>query len=172
MKAIAIFDRVGDSMAWLACVFIILIMLAVSIDVILRYFIGGAIVGVLEISEYILLYLTFLGTTWLLKREGHVIIDFLVTQLKPKNQAWLLIVTSIIGAVLTLTLTWYGVLVTLDAFHRDVCAIGVLRLPVAPVIAIIPIGSFLLCIQFLRRAYGGLKRVSPSKERDAEETQI
>ncbi|GAH24314.1 unnamed protein product, partial [marine sediment metagenome] len=54
---------------------------------------------VLEISEVSLLFITFMGAAWLLRREGHVSLDLLVPRLKPKTQTIINVTTSIVGAI-------------------------------------------------------------------------
>jgi TRAP-type C4-dicarboxylate transport system permease small subunit len=131
-------------------------MLSVSADVISRDFLNLPIIWVFDITEYILLYVTFLGTAWVLKNEGHVTIDLLLTRLKPRTQALFGIASSVIGMAISMVVAWYGAQVTWDHLLRGVRDTAMLELPKAPILAIIPIGSFLLVIQFLRRAYGYL----------------
>ena len=70
MKVTGIFDSIMSSLYVLAGVLVIFVMLAVSFDVTMRYFLGNPQGWVLTITEVMLLYITFLGTAWLLKRYG------------------------------------------------------------------------------------------------------
>ena len=152
-KFAGIFDGTVDAFSVLACVLLVFVMLAVCAEIVFRYFLHSPIIWVVEISEVTLLYITFLGTAWLLRREGHVKIDMLLTRLPLKAQALLNITTSTIGAVMWLVLTWYGIVVTLDLFQRGILTPTVLHLPRFAIILIIPVGSLLLSIQFFRRAW-------------------
>ncbi len=152
-KVIGIFDRTLDLCSVSGGVLFIAIMLAVSVKVVFRYFLHIALVGTDEISEVTLLYITFLGTAWLLRKEGHVRIDILFIRLKPKTQARLNIITSVLGAIMCLVLVWYGTLATLGLWHRGIVTPTILELPRALTIAIIPVGSLLLSLQFMRRAW-------------------
>ena len=154
----AIFDHTINFLAYLSGATIVLVTLLIFTDVTVRAsFRGVSLPWVIEISEYLMIYITFLGTTWLLKREGHVKMDLVVNRLTPRNQAMLNAATSIIGLILCLTLTWFGALVTWDYFQRGVYrGFGLIRPPIFIFLAIIPVGSFLLSIQFVRRAYGYL----------------
>ncbi len=172
-KAGIIFDRAIKSLTWLACVLLTFAILAVSIDVVLRYFFNRPTIWVLEICEYILLYVVFLGAAWVLKEEGHVRVGLVVDRLSPKTQALINMITSIVGALVCLTLTWYGVQVTWNHFVRGVPSIEMLHLPQFLVLMIIPIGSFLLFVQFLRRSYGYLNiwRLLPTASKEHEAAQ-
>lgn len=151
-KTVRILDGVLDAFSSLAGVLLIFVMLAVCAEIVMRYFFHSPTVWVLEISEVLLLYITFLGAAWLLRREGHVRVDMLLTRLSLRAQAFLNITTSAIGAIMWLTLTWYGIVVTLDLFQRGILTPTVLQLPRFAIILIIPVGSLLLSLQFFRRA--------------------
>jgi TRAP-type C4-dicarboxylate transport system permease small subunit len=101
-----------------------------------------------------LLFIAFLGTAWLLRREGHVKMDILVNRLQPRAQAFLGIFSSVIGAVVCLVLVWYGVQVTWDHWLRGTYKATTMEIPNAPILVIIPLGSFMFFIQCLRRAHG------------------
>ena len=74
-KVGTIFDRTIGYLAFVAAIIIILTMLAVSAQIVMRYFLNRPMIWVMEITEISLLFITFLGTAWLLRREGHVKID-------------------------------------------------------------------------------------------------
>ena len=106
------------------------------------------------------MFLTLLGATWLLKLEGHVKMDLLVNQLNPRTQALLNIITSILGAIICLVIAWYGTEVTWSQFQKGITYPTVLEPPVFIILSVIPIGYFLLFIQFLRRTYSFLRKLS------------
>ena len=151
-----IFDRVLDVFGTLAALLLVTMMLAVSVKIFFRYSLHITMIGVDEMSEVTLLYITFLGTAWLLRREGHVTIDVFFIRLKPKNQTHLTVLTSILGAIICLVVVYFGVLATLDMAQRNVVTPTILELPRAAIVVIIPIGSLLLMIQFLLRAWSHL----------------
>jgi len=165
-KFAAIFDRTNDSLMFLAVLVLVFIMLSVTAEVVMRYFLGRPLIWVVDFSEYGLVWITFLGTAWVLRRDGHIRMDLIISQLKPRTQLLLNIVTSVVGAGICLALSWYSAEVTWDHFVRGVSPLMMVDIPKAPVMAIIPIGSILLFIQFLRRSYSYLEgwRASPNTE--------
>ena len=74
-KLVALFDLAIGVLFVLAGVLIMFVMLATSTDVTMRYFLNRPIVWLMEVSEAILVYITFLGCAWVLKRDAHVRID-------------------------------------------------------------------------------------------------
>lgn len=156
-KITAIFDQTLNLLAILAVVLIVFIMLAVGTDVVMRYFFSKPMIWVGEISEYSLLFITFLGAAWLLRNEGHVRMDLVLNRLGPRAQAVLNLITSIISAIVCLIIVFYSARATLEAFQTGYFLAAALDVPMGPLLLIIPIGTFLLFIQFLRRGYGYLQ---------------
>ncbi len=152
----AIFDSIIGMLAFLAGILLSFMMLGVSADVSMRYLLNRPIPWMLEVTEYCLLFITFLGAAWVLKRERHVTIDLVLNRLNPRTQATFNIITSVIGAIVCLVVAWYGAQATWDYFLTGLYRLTFLRPPSALIMAIVPIGSFLLFIQFLRRTHGYL----------------
>lgn len=144
-------DLVNNVMAGIAAAMVIFMMLAISYSVMMRYLFNRPVAWIVEISSYLMLYITFLGTAWLLRRGGHVEIDFFTGHLSPKQRAVLRSLTSVGGACVGFVLTWKGVLITIDYFRRGVMAMDILNTPQYLLMAIIPIGGFLLMIEFILR---------------------
>jgi C4-dicarboxylate transporter DctQ subunit len=156
VKKMKIFDRIIGAMAFLAGILLLCAMLLVSYEVLMRYYFGQSVAWAIEICEDILLFITFLGTAWLLKNEGHVTVEIIYVRLNPKTQKVLDIMTSVIGIFICAILTWYSAGSTLDHFQRGATVIKSLTLPKAMLLVIIPIGFFTLTLQFLRRTHGYL----------------
>lgn len=155
-KLSVIFDRVLSILMLLGAVILALLMLAVCWDVIARTAIGAPLIWLLEFTEYGLLYITFLGTAWVLKHEAHVTSDLLLVTLHPRKQALMNMITSIIGACVCLILAWFGAAVSWEKLLSGSYQPTAIQTPDFPIFVIIPIGFLLLFIQFLRRAHGNL----------------
>ncbi len=152
-------------MSFIAGLILIFIMFSVCLDVIMRYFLNRPLMWVTETTECLLLYITFLGTAWLLREEGHVRVDILLSRLRPKIVNFLGIITSVMGSFIAFALTWYGASVTVDKFLRGVYTPSIMEIPVALIIVIIPIGSFMLFIQFIIRTVNFVLLFTKKKER-------
>ena len=151
-KLDSLLDRINSVMAWIAALAIIFMMFAISYAVIMRYVWNKPVPWIVEISSYLMLYITFLGTAWLQRKGGHVEVDLFTGRLKPRVRAAFKAITSLGGAVVGFILAWKGSLVTVDYFQRDVTAIGILNTPQFLLMGIIPIGGFLLLVEFLLQA--------------------
>jgi C4-dicarboxylate transporter DctQ subunit len=113
----------------------------------------------LEITEYAMLYIPFLGAAFVLKEEGHIRIDLVITFFSERLRGWLNVVTSFVGGVVMGTYTWFGAQVTLDYFRRGVPSLESLKTPMFLILMIIPIGGFFFSIQFFRQMAGYYKKL-------------
>ncbi len=153
-KSRSAFDGAMALLAVFAGILIIFMMLAVDSEIAMRYFWGRPIAWVTEITEYCLLFITFLSAAWLLKRDRHVRMDLVLNKLEPNVRAISNIITSILGALVCLVLTWFGTWVAIESFQLGYAMPSELETPEFIILSIIPIGTSLLFIQFLRISYG------------------
>ena len=142
-------EIVHRAMAWIAVACILFMMFAICYSVVLRYLWDRSAPWVVEISSYLMLYITFLATAWLQRQEGHVEVDLFLGNAKPRTRAGFKAVTYLGGAIVGFILAWKGMMVTLDYFKRGVTLIGILDTPQFLLMAIIPIGGVLLLLEFI-----------------------
>ena len=112
-KVSSFFDRILESLDFVARILVLLIMLGITSEVITRYFLRKPIPGVIDVTETMILWIVFLGAAWLLKKDGHVRMEIVVNQLKPEIQNWLNVVAHIIGAAVCFVLV-LGEVIGLD----------------------------------------------------------
>jgi C4-dicarboxylate transporter DctQ subunit len=146
-----IFDRVIFVFMAVSCVFVAVLTIIVCYEVIMRTFFNHPSSWVGEYSGHILLYITFMSAAWLLRKEEHVKMDLIANTLGPRRQAFMDIVTSIIGVVVCCITAWFTARVAIEMFQTDYRTQSVLRLPEWPLMSFIPAGFFLLALQFIRR---------------------
>jgi TRAP-type C4-dicarboxylate transport system permease small subunit len=149
-------DKAMEGMTFVAGLLLVFIMLAVCSDVILRTFFEAPQLWVTEVTEVLLLYITFLTSAWLLREEGHVRVDIVINRLKPRTVAFLGIVSSLIGVLVSLVLVIFGTALTWDYCQRGVYTPSVMEFPVYLILLVIPFGSLALLLQFVRRAVRNL----------------
>ncbi len=150
------FDVLLKQLANVGMLMLFLMLFAVCWEVVSRYFLGRGTTWVIEFSEYAILCMTFLGSPWLLRENGHVEMDIVINTLQPQHRKILRAATSVLCALICLALAWSGAEVALDYLQRDLHRPTLMAPPYFPLFAVIPIGFFLLCIQFLRRAHQAL----------------
>ena len=157
-KILSFFDRILDGMAALAGILLLIIMIFVSGEVAARYFFNRPTGWITEIGSYVLLYVTFLAAAWVLRADGHVSMDSIVSLFSPKTQSFIHLVTSSVSALVCLILAWLGVRVSWELFQTGYFTPTMLELPKWFLTAIIPAGFFLLGVQFIRKVHACFKK--------------
>lgn len=167
IKLMSVLDSLFDSsiklFAYMAVVILIFITISISLDVILRYTMNYTIKWVFGITEYSLLLITFLGTGWVLKNDGHVKLDLLLNALGERLQAWLNAFTSLIVAGICLIYAWTGATYTLYLIEREITITKYYTVPKFAFVIFIPLGFFLLFIQALRKAFYYFRTIKQTK---------
>jgi C4-dicarboxylate transporter, DctQ subunit len=155
----AFIKALNTLMAVAAAVMIIFMMFAICYAVLARFCWNEPVPWVVEVSSYLMLYITFLGMAWLQGKNGHVRIDLFTSRLGTTTTALLDVFTSLGGVAIGLVLTWKGAAITIDYFHRDVTVIGILNTPQYLLMGIIPLGGALLLIEFILQTLGSFRRL-------------
>ncbi len=150
------FDKLLDTMAALAGVILVFITAAVCYTIGMRFLFKQTTIWIIPITEYALLWIVFLGATWLLKQGGHITTDIIYVHLSEKNKRYLDFAMSVIGGLACALMLLFGINHLYDCIVNRVTDVRAMTIPKADVFIIIPIGSLLLTIQFFRTAWGKL----------------
>lgn len=161
---IKLFDRLLDLGKSIGMIMIFLSCIGICVHVFLRYFFHLPLNWTIDISTLFMFYITFLGTAWLLREDGHVSLDFLFHAIGPQKYGKLEILTSLLCALACLIIVYYGIAETKLAIELEVAV----DMPLAPpkwiVLIFIPYGFLLLAVQFVRRVFKLLKANEKAKE--------
>jgi TRAP-type C4-dicarboxylate transport system permease small subunit len=139
---------VEAAFAGVAIAMLLAIAAFVCIDVGLRYLLNRPLSWVTEVSEIALVYITFFGASWVLRHNGHVNVDILVSSLSNRSQALCQIAGHAIGLTVCVILVVYGISATWSAYARGLFKPTTLSAPTWLTLAPIPIGSALLSLRF------------------------
>lgn len=149
----AAYDRLIEALALLAALAIGCMAVWVTYEVVMRYLFTRPTIWTVDLSEYTLLWTTFLAAPWVLRREGHVTIDLVVNVLKPGAKRRLGIFVSLLGASICAVYSWSTAQSVVEFYERDLIIRHLWEVKqYIPYIAI-PVGGALLTVEFLRRAY-------------------
>src|SRR5690625_1225961 len=144
-----LFYLIIDWMAILARIVTIFIVLIIFTDILTVNLFNYSLPWAIEISEYLLVFLTFLGAAWLLREDGHIKLDLVLNALREKSRVRLEMINSVIGLIISLVLAVSGFIATYNLYERGVKTEAVIELPRFILIVIIPIGFTFLVYQFL-----------------------
>ena len=155
------FQRLGrllknleDIFAWIAIAILVAITTAVCLEVLMRYAFNSPIYFVVELSEYGLLYITFLGAGWVLRENGHVRIEIFLFALDKTWRHRMGILSSSFGVIVSFVLLFYGTSRTVDAYSRGLFRATIVEFPSWIVLIVIPLGSLVLLGRFTQRFVG------------------
>ncbi len=125
-------------------------MIVVCIAVLLRDGFNSPITWGVEISEYALLWITFLGSAWVLRTGGHVRVDLVLQFLGPAGLRICGMISSALGALGTAVIFVFGIIATWNAYIQGAYKPTVVNVPTWMVVIVIPVGALLLSIRFMR----------------------
>lgn len=147
-------DRIIGIAAILGGVIIIIQTVGVAGNSLSYYFFGRWIEGTESFTEFGILYVTFLSAAWVLKYDGHVIVDTVIERLSPRIKTSLNFVMSFVCMGITLVFIFSGIQVTWQYWISKISdTVKIQGFPLWPVLLIIPIGSLLLFVQFVKKTY-------------------
>ncbi len=146
------FDRLNDFLALLAGAVVVFITLIIIYEVFMRYLVKRPTTWVNDISEILLVYVTFLGSAYVLRLGEHTRVDIVVTLLKRKNQEIMGIIQDTLALFFCLVFTYIAGNSFWDSLvTQERTAGGLFSVPLWSVYAVIPFGGLLLCIQLIRQ---------------------
>jgi TRAP-type C4-dicarboxylate transport system permease small subunit len=151
-----LFDKLLNVMAGLAGTILVFITAAVCYTIGMRFLFTKTTIWIMQTTEYALLWIVFLATTWLLRERGHITTDVIYTHLNEKTKHYLDCIMYVIGGLTCAMMFYFAVLYTLDCIINRVTDVRAVTVPKSAVFIIIPIGSILLTIQFFRMAWSKL----------------
>jgi len=151
-------DRTIEVLGIVGILALVGLLVLTNKEIVGRYFLNRPAAWSLEIIEYGLLYLTFLGAAWLLKNEEHIVMDIVYDQLRPSVKVWVNIITSAMATIGCMIVTYYGVKACWGFHLTGQYFAAYLEPPKWLIVGIVPLGTLLLSLQFLRRTYGFIKR--------------
>lgn len=134
---------------WLVIVILAAMAIMVFANVVLRYTTDHSILWVEEVSRYLMIWLTFLGSGLVLRYGGHIGIDSLQKRF-PRQAVFLRLVILAIIIGFCATLAWIGVQYAERTWAQTT---PVLQIPVGFVYAAMPVGFLLLILHAALMAY-------------------
>lgn len=144
------FDFIIEFLAYLAGILLLAITFAVTASALVRYLGFRAPIWTLQYTEYGLLWFTFLGAAWLLREEGHIRIDTMISRLYAPSRRKVEIINDILGFLVSIIIFWFGTLHTIDLYQRQIMEVKGVIVPKFWFFLIIPLGGLTLSIQFVR----------------------
>lgn len=146
-------DRLFSIGAFIAGFLLLFVTFSISYSIISRAVGFPSPVWIVQFNEYALLWITFLGTAWVLARGKHVSIDLLTGRFSDRKKSWFRLFHGILGTIVCSVFIWYGFWTTFGQYKRGIVDVQAIDMPKYLILMIIPIGFLLLAIQFIRQVF-------------------
>jgi len=125
--------------------------LLITADVVMRAAAIRPLGWTVEMTEYGLLVVGFLGAPWVLRHSDHIRVDVVLRSVPPVWGGRLLILANLIALVTCMFVAWYGVQAAMQAFARGSILFKTIQMPQWIILSIMPLGVGLLAYEFLSR---------------------
>jgi TRAP-type C4-dicarboxylate transport system permease small subunit len=147
-----LWDRLIDGLAVFAALLLGAMTLYVSYEVIVRYLLGAPTSWSNDLSEYTLVWSTFLAAPWLARRGGHVRIDLVIELLGPQTKRRLAVLVGVAAAAVCAIGAWETATETWSVYARGLVIARAWAVPEWIPYAAMPVGFALMVVEFLRGA--------------------
>ena len=148
----AVYGRLIDTLAVVACLLLLAMMLVICGDVLTRNVsLPGLPTGIAwsnEVSELMLYLMTLLAAPWLLREGRHIRVDIVLRVLPPKVAYACEWTADLLGLGCCLWMTWYGSAAAARSLAARALSIKTLVMPEWWFIAPLPVCFVLLAIEF------------------------
>lgn len=158
------FVRLTGGLAAISAVIILLMSAWITYDVLARNFIGIGSPWFFDLSEYALVWVTFLAAPWVLLQDRHVRIELLIDVLPTKTQRMIGIVVSLLAFGACAILFWKTSVAALQYYENNVMMPRIWRIPRIWPYIVVPIGSGLLAVAFLVRLHHYVTSTDPETD--------
>jgi len=142
-------DNVSKIAAIVASICVLTMMTVVFYEVIARYFFKSPTSWSVEMAGYLMVAAVMLGLAYASSQGKHVKVDLLISRLSKRKQ----LIFELFGFTLTLILfsliTWKAGEYAWLTFQQGTKSSGVMEFPLFPSKLMVPLGSFLFCLQLI-----------------------
>lgn len=121
--------------------------LIIFYDVVMRYIFSRPTTWVLEISEYMLVFVTFVGAVQVQRKKSHIKMDYFYGRFPLRLCRYLDIFFNIIISLFFLLILLTSLQMTLIAFHYNSISNSLLEIPLVIPYSIVPFGMLLVLLQ-------------------------
>ena len=151
----AIYGRLLEALAWVACVLVFAMTMMICLDVLLR---NVALIPTMrgldwsnDVTEAMLYLITMLAAPWLLRQGQHIRVDILLRAL-PDRVAWgCEWLADVVGLACCLVMVLYGIRMTVASYTSGSLSVKALVTPEWWLLAPLPVAFALLALEMAFR---------------------
>jgi TRAP-type C4-dicarboxylate transport system permease small subunit len=146
-----LFDLVLEAMGFVAAVLLGLMALGITAEILVRGFNLGSLPWMIEIVEYSLLAVTFLGAPWVLRLSAHVSVDIVVEYISPRSRRRAELAANAIGILVCGVIFYYGLKSTIELYNLDTKIYKIMTVKEWWLFALVPVSCAMMLVEFVRR---------------------
>ena len=155
----AIAEGLARALQILSQVALVALLGLVAHEVFVRYALNAPTQFSVEISEYLLVFISFASMGWILREDRHVRVRLVLDRLSPRVRAGVDAVVMVLLAAFAAVLVWTGGEMALTAWAGDDRSSSLLSAPLWVPHAFIPLGGLALMLVATVRALRAMARV-------------
>lgn len=145
---------------WLGGAALILMVLVTFANVVARYVLRTPVTGTVEITQLLLVVTAFFAIPYTEVRKQHVTFDEVVNRFPPRARALTLGVMYFLVGIYALIMSWQDTLLAFSYMNPSVRVTDVLKIPIAPAIFVVALGSVLWGMELLLNVLSRSRRPS------------
>jgi TRAP-type C4-dicarboxylate transport system permease small subunit len=142
---------------WIGGAALIILVLMTFVNVLGRYLLRRPLTGAVEISQLFLVVTVFFGVAYTEVRKQHVTFDEVVVHFPRRLRAAMIATMYFLVGVYALLMTWQETLLAISYMVPRIRVTDVLKIPIAPAMFVIAIGSLLWGMELLLNALSPLE---------------
>ena len=124
-------------------------MVITTADVVGRYLFNKPILGVFELTEFLVLIVIFSFLAYTQSHKGHVAVDLLVLLFPKRLQLYIELFNHTICLLLMVLITWMGIVKALELMEIGETSPNLL-VPNYPFVFYLVLGCAVMCIEYIR----------------------
>jgi len=151
-------DAVCRFLSWISGALTLVLLLMLVAEVAARELLGRSLLGTIELSEVLLVFIVALGAAHAQRTGAHVSTDLVTSKFPPVPAALIRVAGMLVAAGFLLWTAWAGLRRGLTSFESGESRFGITDVPVWPARLILPVGLTLLALQCLFTAWDAWQR--------------
>ena len=157
-----VFNRLSEFIHNLGSLILFIIILLILYQIIMR-FTNLSSFNVVELTSYLLIWITFLCVPAAYRRNRHIKVDIIYGRLKRQCRFLLDIFASVVGIFIAIIIIWQGIQLQILSYQEKEVTL-ILKLPVYILITVLPLSMLFFMIECFERIFRTLLALKISKK--------
>jgi TRAP-type C4-dicarboxylate transport system permease small subunit len=133
----------------ISAVCVLIMMVLVIADIFGRYLFNSPVPMTYEVGSFLMVFIVFLGLAYTQRTGAHIRVEFFTLHLPPRVRCILDMVASVLGLLLYLIIVYQSFIWSYTSWQVGDYVAGLVNIPRWPSQFVVPLGSALLCLQFI-----------------------